>query len=193
MIGVLVVEWTNSATSQIKQKEQMKTTQIHPRQIAKVAYEAVRHYGETISENAPSWESAKEEDRDAAILKVENILNGVPATGATIRPSDQVKAEIFNGVVGAFYKVHTPVRAVGIAPAPEPVPVPIPVEVFPNPDEEAAAPVEYALADGSTAPPTQGEPGSAEWAEPATEPQTSDPQTVHEALAIADERAKDQQ
>jgi hypothetical protein len=113
---------------------------IYPKQIAKVAFEAIRAYGGTVGEaDRKHWEGATQAERDEITAKVEALLRGEPHGPTTIRPSDQVKQKLLSGIVGAFVQVFNPAPVV-YAPAPPPAVVPeIPVEVFPNPDFNPAA------------------------------------------------------
>lgn len=114
---------------------------LHSRQIAKVVYEATRAYNGTIGQaDQPSWEATTQLDRDQFINKVDALLRGQPYAPASIRPSDQVKAKLLAGIVGAFVLVYNPPpppQAVVVPPAP-PVPA-IPVEKFEDPDTAAQA------------------------------------------------------
>lgn len=108
---------------------------IYPRQISKVVYEAIRAYGVTVGEpEKKSWEQASQADRDEIMVKVDALLRGEPHAPGSIRPSEQVKAKLLSGIVGAFVQVFNPPPAPFIAPVPPVVAPVIPVEIFPDPD-----------------------------------------------------------
>ena len=50
----------------------------------------------------PHWEGALQSDRDDMLNRVDAFLRGQPYPPASIRPSDQCKARILAGIIGAF-------------------------------------------------------------------------------------------
>lgn len=109
---------------------------LHPRQIAKVVYEAIRAYDGTLGQSdRPHWEAALQSDRDDMLNRVDAFLRGAPYPPASIRPSDQCKARILAGIIGAFVLAYNPPIAAPQPPvAVVPPPPPIPVEKFEDPD-----------------------------------------------------------
>jgi hypothetical protein len=132
-------------------------TPLQPRQIGKVVYEAIRAYEGTIGQaDKPTWERAKQEDRDAVLIKVDALLRGQPHGPVSIRPSDQMRQRLLTGIVASFIQVYAP-TPVYVAPPPPPPEAPaIPVEVFADPDVVAGdgVAVPVTVPDGPLAPAT---------------------------------------
>ena len=114
----------------------MLSMDLQPRQIAKVVYEAIRAYDGTLGQSdRPHWEGALQSDRDDMLNRVDAFLRGQPYPPASIRPSDQCKARILAGIIGAFVLAYNPPIAAPQPPvAVVPPPPPIPVEKFEDPD-----------------------------------------------------------
>ena len=156
--------------------------QLQLRQISKVVYEAMRAYDATVAlPDYGPWEACGQARRDEVQNKVDAMLRGMPHAPASIRPTDQIKAKILSGIVGAFVLVYNPPIVVQPPAPPVPAIPPIPVEKFENPDAAGAA--ETLRAQVAAMAVLQSEPG-----DPAAENNAlSDaPATISEALAQAD-------